>query len=236
MGTWEETEWIWDLKWRRTLFDWEVPILNELLSSISAIVPTAGTIDGWRWTASKDGRFSTSSAYAWIKESRSREVTRSSSKQKSALAWKICAPQKVRVSAWRILRNRLPSCDNLRKRNIPVGEEEIMCNACCQEVESANHVFLTCPKTDMLWSEIQRWTGFLSARPNSIEGHFDVFTQMGKGKKSRRFLSALWACTTWLIWKGRNESRFEGKNWDVKKLCGEIKARMWSWNRIFNFF
>ncbi|XP_057786471.1 uncharacterized protein LOC131011494 [Salvia miltiorrhiza] len=135
---------------------------------------------------------------------------------------------------WRIMRNRLPTCDNLVKRRIPLGEEEVLCNACCQREESAQHLFLRCPKTEMVWNEIQKWVGVDSVRPDNVEAHFEAFSNLGTRKTSSKFLSVLWACTTWLIWKGRNESRFESKNWEIAKMLGGIKARLWSWNKIFN--
>ncbi|XP_057809125.1 uncharacterized protein LOC131023599 [Salvia miltiorrhiza] len=234
LGRWANSEWIWDLKWRRELFDREKPMINELLSFISGLDPVASKDDGWCWRASKVGVFTTSSAYKAIKDMRKNEVGSTSFNKRSEKAWKIRAPQKAKVTVWRILRNRLPTCDNLSKRNIPLGDVEIMCNAYCQEKESADHLFLSCPKTEMIWNEIQKWTGFYTARPDSIEAHFDSFIHMGRGKKSKKLLEALWTCTTWLIWKGRNESRFENKNWQVEKLMGEIKARLWSWNKVFN--
>ncbi|XP_057808813.1 uncharacterized protein LOC131023283 [Salvia miltiorrhiza] len=152
---------------------------------------------------------------------------------RSAKAWKISAPQKAKVTMWRSFRNRLPTCDNLKKRRIPLEEAESMCNACCYREETVQHLFLLCPKTEMIWNGIQKWLGVHSVRPNNIEAHFDSFTNLGKGKQSRKFLEALWVCIIWLVWKSRNESRFGGKNWEVTKMMGEIKARIWSWNKSF---
>ncbi|XP_057803670.1 uncharacterized protein LOC131019001 [Salvia miltiorrhiza] len=144
--------------------------------------------------------------------------------KRAAKVWQICAPQKVKVTAWRIFRNRLPTCDNLSKRNISLDDVEIMCNACCQEKESADHLFRSCPKTEMIWNEVQKWTRLYTARSDCNEAHFHSFIHKGRGKNIKKFLEALWTCTTWLIWKGRNESRFQNKNWEVQKMLGKIKA------------
>ncbi|XP_057773783.1 uncharacterized protein LOC130993078 [Salvia miltiorrhiza] len=148
----------------------------------------------------------------------------------------MAVPHKAMVLAWRLLRNRLPTCDNLRRRNILVGESECSCNACILNMETANHIFLHCPKTERVWDGIFQWLGMNFIRPHCVASHFIQFVQLGKGKRSEKLLEAVWSCTCWLVWKWRNESRWEGKNWDIKDAIMEIKARIWSWNKIFNYF
>ncbi|XP_057792983.1 uncharacterized protein LOC131009585 [Salvia miltiorrhiza] len=149
-------------------------------------------------------------------DTRNAETPTTFNKEMIAKVWDTPAPQKARVTAWRILRNRLPICDNLRKRNIPMVDEEIMCNMCFHQIETTNHLFLLCPKTGVVWDEIQRWLGVSAARPHCAVSHLDFFAHLGRGKKSQKFLTALWICIIWLLWKRRNESRFEGKAWDIK--------------------
>ncbi|XP_057790799.1 uncharacterized protein LOC131007900 [Salvia miltiorrhiza] len=147
--------------------------------------------------------------------------------------WDTPAPQKARLVTWRILRKRLPTCDNLRRRNIHLGEEESMCNACCHKAETINHLFLECPKTTALWNGILNWLGINGPWPSDVEEHFKAFVNMGKSK-SRKFLAALLMCVIWILWKSRNDSRFEGKPWDIQSVLRDIKVRLWSWNKIFN--
>ncbi|XP_057770874.1 uncharacterized protein LOC130990667 [Salvia miltiorrhiza] len=233
MGSWEDDVWAWNLKWNRELFQRESGRVNELISVISSISPHAGKEDRWTWKASTEGVFTTKSVYSLIKDLRTAGRILEANAMRSAKAWKISAPQKAKVTMWRSFRNRLPTCDNLKKRRIPLEEAESMCNACCYREETVQHLFLLCPKTEMIWNGIQKWLGVHSVRPNNIEAHFDSFTNLGKGKQSRKFLEALWVCIIWLVWKSRNESRFGGKNWEVTKMMGEIKARIWSWNKSF---
>ncbi|XP_057809008.1 uncharacterized protein LOC131023481 [Salvia miltiorrhiza] len=147
--------------------------------------------------------------------------------------WKAKAPQKAIMTAWRVLKNRIPTCDNLRKRQVPLCEEDTKCKECGMQEESAYHVFLACPKMEEAWNDLQKWLGTATVRPNSIESHFGTFAAFGKEKKVKNLLLAIWVCCIWLLWKKRNEKRFEYKEWDPKKLVMEVKIRMWSWNRIF---
>ncbi|XP_057793138.1 uncharacterized protein LOC131009746 [Salvia miltiorrhiza] len=142
--------------------------------------------------------------------------------------WNAPAPYKARVTAWRCLRNRLATCDNLIKRKVALQVEDSWCNSCVAHEETAAHLFLHCPKAGQVWDLIQQWIGQRTARPQGILQHFSIFVHGGKGKSSRKFLKALWICTIWLIWKNRNVSRFEGKVWDAQHMALEIKGRMWS--------
>ncbi|XP_057803597.1 uncharacterized protein LOC131018929 [Salvia miltiorrhiza] len=195
----------------------------------------SGNRERWIWKASKGGDYTTKSAYSAIKASRNESTSTISNSDTLASIWTTTATHKAKVTAWRILRSRLPTCDNLRKRNVPLGVEEMTCNSCFHSPESVEHVFLTCPKTVMVWNRVKTWIGSRPAHPQGIDSHFYTFTHLDKGKNCENFLKALWICTTWLIWKRRNETRFEGKQWSIDGLILEIQARTWSWNKVFMF-
>ncbi|XP_057788765.1 uncharacterized protein LOC131005725 [Salvia miltiorrhiza] len=137
------------------------------------------------------------------------------------------------VLTWRLLKNRLPTCDNLKRRMVLTDEGECGCNGCLQQLETAHHAFLQCPKTTKVWDGILEWLGINFVPPQGVADHFAQFSHLCVNKRSENFLMALWSCTCWLIWKWRNESRWEGKTWEIPKAIMEIKARMWSWNKIF---
>ncbi|XP_057793038.1 uncharacterized protein LOC131009642 [Salvia miltiorrhiza] len=206
---------------------------NSLLSVISDVCPSAGIDDQWIWCGTKDGSFSTKTAYMAIKASRNATAPAVINEKELAMVWDTPAIHKARVNAWRILKNRMPTCDNLGKRSVPLTTEEMTCNACFHSPESANHTFLSCPKSERVWDEVQRWMGITSARPRLIASHFVTFIHMGRGKRIEKLLKAIWMCTNWILWKRRNESRFEGRPWTIDSVISEIKARIWSWNYEF---
>ncbi|XP_057791178.1 uncharacterized protein LOC131008308 [Salvia miltiorrhiza] len=127
-------------------------------------------------------------------------------------------PQKAKVTAWRALRDRLPTCANLRKRNIMIDEVEMNCNACFESVEDINHTLLCCPKASAIWDGISRWIGFQTARPQVVQDHYLALSHLGNGKKSKKFLKSLWVCTVWILWRHRNASRFDRKGWDIPEV------------------
>jgi len=57
--------------------------------------------------------------------------------------WHKQVPLKVFICVWRLLRNRLPTKDNLVRREI-ISQEAHYCVSGCGKVESAQHLFLHC--------------------------------------------------------------------------------------------
>jgi len=57
--------------------------------------------------------------------------------------WLNEVPLKVFIFAWRILRNRVPTRDNLWKRRILVVNEQV-CTANCDNNEDVHHLFVKC--------------------------------------------------------------------------------------------
>ncbi|XP_057803416.1 uncharacterized protein LOC131018725 [Salvia miltiorrhiza] len=147
MGKWISGEWKCEMRWRRELRDCEVEGTNALVTFISDFTLCAGTEDCWMWTAAKDGKYTTKSAYLAIKAARSSTQSAASNNEALSMIWDTPAIHKAKVVAWRILRSRLPSCDNLKKRNVPMTVEELGCSACFQCLETIEHVFLNYPKT-----------------------------------------------------------------------------------------
>ncbi|XP_057793096.1 uncharacterized protein LOC131009702 [Salvia miltiorrhiza] len=202
----------------------------------SGQLPSAALLrieDGWNWTAAPDGKYTTRSSYIAIKSRRSDCQSQNADAKSLASVWTTPAPHKAFVTLWRILRNRLPTCDNLSKRNTSLGDEERECPHCHEHGESTNHLFTSCAKTQEIWDEIQKWIGIILARPCTIGLHWKMFCYCGKNKKVTKLLRMIWVGCCWILWKKWNDKKFEGKDWEVKDLILELKARTWCWNRMF---
>jgi len=58
--------------------------------------------------------------------------------------WHKNVPLKVSICAWRLLCNRWPTKDNLRRREIiPIDSQ--LCVSGCGQIESAAHLIIHCP-------------------------------------------------------------------------------------------
>ncbi|XP_057770796.1 uncharacterized protein LOC130990592 [Salvia miltiorrhiza] len=147
MGEWIDERWVWNLNWSRELLDREVEASRSLLNHISGFYPLEGSADKWIWRAHKEGVYTAKSAYQAIREQREERMADPEEMKSFADLWDTPAPQKVRVTAWRVFRNRLPTCDNLTRRNVLLGEVEKGCVACFYLQESTTHLFVECPKS-----------------------------------------------------------------------------------------
>ncbi|MCI16813.1 hypothetical protein A2U01_0037957 [Trifolium medium] len=98
----------------------------------------------------------------------------------SDLIWHKQIPLKVSVLALRLLRNRLPTKHNLAVRNI-ISQESQFCVTGCGGLETAQHLFLSCPVFAPLW-----------------------------GSRARRFfLQLVWLCYISVLWNERNNRVFK---------------------------
>ncbi|XP_057795794.1 uncharacterized protein LOC131011909 [Salvia miltiorrhiza] len=231
-GKWTEVGWVWDLKWRRDLREREKELEANLMAVIGVCSPCPNKQDGWNWKSTAGGIFSTKAAYSECAKAEGDHT--GEFQEVKAQLWAAPAPHKARVTAWRSICNRLPTCDNLIKRNVMIPVEEQWCNACVLREETVDHSLLHCPKVDCVWDQIHQWIGIETVKPQRVEEHFQSFIGGGRGKRNRNFLKALWIGTVWTVWKYRNESRFENKTWEASNVVKDIKGRLWSWNKIFH--
>jgi hypothetical protein len=77
--------------------------------------------------------------------------------------WKLKCPQKAKIYMWAALNNRIPTWDNLNRRQI---EGPGRCSLCKNANESTFHILISCPFSKKVWTETssslrQRciWTG-----------------------------------------------------------------------------
>ncbi|MCI35872.1 70 kDa peptidyl-prolyl isomerase, partial [Trifolium medium] len=118
--------------------------------------------DQWLWRHDAGGGYSVKDAYRLLTTMDPPGVDAASD-----LIWHKQVPLKVSVLAWRLLRNKLPTKDNLVRRNI-IAHDSHMCVSGC------------------LWCLVKSWIGFSSADPNLLQNHFVQFTHSSGGMRVRR--------------------------------------------------
>ncbi|KAL8481954.1 hypothetical protein ACS0TY_028190 [Phlomoides rotata] len=85
---------------------------------LSRVTLRRGEGDVWRWRHTKDGLFTTASAYQIF---RKRDVAETEEqKQKSAFykLWKSYAPRRYQTIVWKELHSRLPTKEKLQRMGI----------------------------------------------------------------------------------------------------------------------
>ncbi|GAU27943.1 hypothetical protein TSUD_146580 [Trifolium subterraneum] len=106
------------------------------------------------------------------------------------LIWHRHVPLKVSILAWRLLCDRLPTRVNLASRGIITLDVQ-SCVAGCADIESAQHLFISCGTFGSLWSSVRSWLGVHSVDPHSVADHFLQFTFSAGGLRAR-FLQLIW--------------------------------------------
>ena len=151
MGSFSENGWEWNLLWKRNLFDYEMGIASNFIDQISMNRLNSNLNDTWVWRADINGIFSTKSAYQVLKDEQASEVQYLAFQQ----LWDIKIPPRALSFAWRLLWDRLPTKDNLAKRQIQTDSD--LCPFCHSKPESASHLFFTCDKIQPRWWEFLSW-------------------------------------------------------------------------------
>ena len=125
----------------RRLLAWEEESLRECSDMFHNIVLPVDVTDSWRWLLDPVHGYSVRDPYRFLTNSGD-QVDRSLVDD----VWHRNIPVKVSLFVWRLLRNRLPSKDNLLRQNI-VHANDLAYVTGCGEVETATHLFLDwiCP-------------------------------------------------------------------------------------------
>jgi hypothetical protein len=145
------------------------------------------------------------------------------------LVWHKQVPLKVSIVAWRLLKDRLPTKINLRRRGIA----QVLDNQCvsgCGQAESTSHLFLHCPVFGSLWQHIRSWIGVSGVDAENIRDHFHQFIHYSGHSRARRsFLQLLWLLCIWLVWNERNNRLFNNTESSIEKLVDKVKFHSLWW-------
>ncbi|KAH1203108.1 putative ribonuclease H protein [Glycine max] len=226
VGFCSENGWVWNLSWRRHLFDNEMETASKFIDQLSAIRLNINLQDTWTWRAETNGNFSTKTAYQVIKSEQSYEGQHLGFQQ----LWEIKIPPRALSFAWRLLWDRLlPTKDNLIKRQIHINND--LCPFCHSQPESASHLFFSCAKVLPLWWDFFSWVKedrVIHCRPidNFLQHH-----PLAGSKGSNRRWKMSWIAVTYTIWKFRNELIFHNQPFDIPKLADSSLFLMWTWLR-----
>jgi hypothetical protein len=87
-------------------------------------------------------------------------------------------PLKVTVFAWRLLRERLPTKDNLLRCSILHHDNQLCVGGCGME-ETTYNLFFSCPILDTIWYQLRGWSGVSRVDPMFLFEHFLQFDQLG---------------------------------------------------------
>jgi len=157
--------------WRRRLLAWEEDSVRECSLLLHNVVLQVNVSDNWRWLLDPVRGYIVWAAYRFITSSE--QVDRSLVDD----VWHRYIPAKVSLFVWRLLRNRLPTRDNLSRRRIIQGNDAI-CVYGCGGLESVTHLFLECGIPNNVWLQVRQWVGLFTVYHCQLQQHFIKFSFM----------------------------------------------------------
>jgi hypothetical protein len=229
MGSWVDDQWVWDLRWRRDLFVWELNLLDNLLEILNGS-PISVAVNSWCWKHDPCGLFSIKSAYMVIRQSTTDEV--------SFFADELLFPPKYgkrrgHPQKWRY------SFDNFFKigcqliiisgNGVSLRISVLLRILCGLGSKSADHLFGSCNQLSPIWYAILRWLGVEWVSPRGIHECFKVFLGMGMSRENNLRWMLIWQTIVWTIWNFRNNVFFPKGTFSSECLINRVKLSSWKW-------
>ena len=120
--------------------------------------------------------------------------------------WKYKVPPHVAFFMWTAVLGKLPTIDNLRKRNMVIVNR---CCLCKTAAESVDHLFLHCNLAKDLWDSVLSSFGVSWVMPCQVRLLVDCW-QGGLGRQRNSLIwKAIPHCLMWCLWRKRNLRSFE---------------------------
>jgi len=211
-------------EWRRRLLAWEEESVGECSVMLLNVVLHDIVHDTWRWLLDHIHGYSVRGAYHFL-------TTSGSTVDRHLVddVWHKLIPSKVSVFVWRLLRDRLPTKDDLARRRI-IQATDTACPTACGMLETAKHLFLDCGTFGSIWSLVFHWLGISSVIGGELRHHFLQFTHMaGLPRSTHLHLRVIWFASVWVIWKERNNRVFNNVVTAPPILLEKIKLNSFLW-------
>lgn len=178
---------------------------------ILTIRPKLGEQDRDEWGFTKDGCYTTKSAYRMLSKIHegnnppSRRVP-PVEKQLWNSIWKLKITPKICHFLWQALSGTLAVAERLQSRDL---HTDLRCKACGQAPESICHVFFTCPTAIDVWrlSNIAPPSAGFPQNSVFLNLHYPVAGTKKKQVGSKNSMAFPWIL--WNLWKNRNALVFE---------------------------
>lgn len=216
------------MRWSRVLSARNNELRDNLLSLIGRLSPSLAGEDRWHWKHSSNDLYEVAKAYTiLLKQQAASPVIPLEESLAFRRLWKGWAIRKANITAWKILKGRLATADNLSKRGVPLHSQS--CCLCSSAMESISHLLYTCPISSTIWYNIFSWLGVVLVPHSSPIGHFLQVSDLFEKRKLRATAIAIWVCTSWSIWCLRNDLIFNQGQLNLDRFITSIKIRIWNW-------
>ncbi|PWA61293.1 RNA-directed DNA polymerase, eukaryota, Reverse transcriptase zinc-binding domain protein [Artemisia annua] len=215
-GLYSQWEWNWS---RSPSTPAELNQFLELLSGIQTLNLTS-TTDSWAWACDPSGTYT-------VKSMKHKLSKASFGPKHWNFPWNNLAPLKTNILGWRLEMNRLPTSDLLLRRNIPIPS--LTCPLCNSHDETSQHLFISCPFSDALWTFLLSWCKIPLSKPSHARALFEIHKDPMISSKKSRLINLIVLSYIWTIWKIRNKCIFSNKPPSIRYATKELKSNSFLW-------
>ena len=165
------------------------------------------------WKCTKDGVFSTNSAYQLVISNRGIENT-----FKGAWIWKLDTLPKIRSFFWLCMHDSVPVKEVLAGRGIPCNT---LCPVCGMQSESINHLLRECQFALYFWSRLRAPNTNLSSQSQNLADWLYDNCQYNRMHHSSIPWSMIFPFAIWFLWKHQNKVVFDNipLNMNLHNFC-----------------
>lgn len=226
MGSFQDqshNSWHWNINTTSTPRGRSLSELHELNILMSSVSPRASMSDSISWMFKPNG-FSTSSAYAALNQ----QIYILDKDMISSIWLKWILPR-VQVFCWKLAHDVLPTKYNLLIRGIITPEFDPICSLCNGDIESQDHLFVSCPATRSLWLKILYWWNLPFSFPEKATELLQQSNSITTHGGINHLFQISCICVLWSVWYARNNLQFNALPWDAESLLNFIQSRSFAW-------
>ncbi|KAM0001061.1 putative reverse transcriptase zinc-binding domain-containing protein [Helianthus debilis subsp. tardiflorus] len=136
------------------------------------------------------------------------------------MEWCNWVPKKCNIFAWRAELNRIPTVEALEKRGMVLIDDG--CNFCNENLDSVSHIFTACPLALGVWEKISFWCRIPKFFVFSFRDLVEIHKVGDRSLAERKALHGIVISTCWVLWKARNNLRFNGISSNVDEVFSEV--------------
>ncbi|KAJ0544992.1 putative RNA-directed DNA polymerase transcription factor SBP family [Helianthus annuus] len=178
--------------------------------------------DVWKWDNNEGHNFSTKSLRMELNE------VRAGVDENKLFFWNSWATPKANFLAWRALQGRVASKLGLAARGVHLPN--LMCDRCGYELESPDHIFVSCLFARCIWWNIFRWIKVpMPPECTSLGDLLESLHNTPGSQKWKRIVHMVALASIWRIWIARNKKVFDGKFITVQKTVEDVKEDAFVW-------
>ena len=157
----------------------------------------------WNWDLEADGMYTVRSLRKEI-DSRILDAVQIKT------TWCKAVPRKVNLFVWRLLRDKLPTRDNLQARGVDIPSH--LCPACNCHPESTDHLFLRCSTAKIVMAQLISWRPLLPTLDDcaTVASLFHHIANLCMSPADTCKYEVILRAFLWVTWNNRNSICFRG--------------------------